>query len=137
MSDNWQWWAGSNDEWYALGPFATRDEAIRSGRYDYDYLGGFHVLEALPTDNIRLSDWIPGVDRLLEDAEENLNDSTLRCLEYDDDTVFDASTEQVLELEKLLKETIHRWQDTHGLKFSVRTFREIRNKEYIQLSESV
>lgn len=43
----WAWWAGSNEEFFTDGPFATREDAIAEYKSSWMPEEGFHIVEAV------------------------------------------------------------------------------------------
>ena len=131
----WQWWAGTDEEWMTVGPCDTRDQVIaeatndRLGEdlIDEKWMLGFHIVEARQ-DPLRLADWI-GADRLLEYAEDNIADSDRVAAEYDEGPWFKATGEQEADLVKRVKAACDEWQAAHGLNFKSFTFSHTRNDE--------
>ena len=119
---NYKWFAGSNDEFYDYGPFDTKQEAL-----DEAYSCGVEIIyfcEAAPGE-FKLSELIN-----LEDLEEALNDSIMRC-EYDDDPILEMSEEDEISL----REALDRWQEERGLKFTCQTFKHIREAGHIEAAQ--
>lgn len=133
----WQWWAGSGDECYTVGPCDSRDDAISEatgeclGEFEQDgeWKLSFHICEARK-DPLNLSDWIMDIDELLERAEESVGDSD-RASEYDDPPYFDCTKEQQADLERRIKLACDDWQKAHGLVFTTWTFSASRNHEQV------
>ncbi len=137
----WQWWAGSGEEWMGIGPCPTRDDAVSEmvddGSAEYldetvdppVWRNKFYICEA-KQDPLRLSDWI-GLDWLIDRAEENLADSERVSCEHDDGPWFDITKEQEAELCEALRKACDDWQVSHGLKFHSSTFSHTRNGEYV------
>lgn len=140
----WKWYAGQNDEWFAVGPFDTREELLkqaegeRLGEFfddaDATWKLAFHVVEAR-SDPLRLADYVD-VESLLERAEESLEASD-RMTEVDEGPIFDCSPEEQLDLELRIKSACDRWQAVHGVKFHVKSFSHSRNGERVVLSSPV
>jgi hypothetical protein len=42
----WAWWAGTDDEWYQVGPCKTRENALEMFRHDYGPEQGCYLIEA-------------------------------------------------------------------------------------------
>lgn len=42
----WAWWAGTNDEWYQVGPCATRENALEMFHHDYGQEDSCYLIEA-------------------------------------------------------------------------------------------
>lgn len=135
----WQWWAGDSEEWFYIGPYASREEAIEeatdaaTGEFQDEDDGGvwtvgIYVVEARQ-DPLRIADWIKAYD-LLDVAEEEVSESD-RASEYDDDEFFKCSIEQQRDLEERVKRACDEWQEAHGLVFKCRSFSATRNAEYI------
>lgn len=131
MTSAWNWWAGSNGEFFEIGPCASREEAIScavtKGLWEI-----VHICEAY-TPPIQLADWID-VDGLLERADESVWD-TLHRAEFDDGPVFDVTPEQATDLVQRVKQACHDWQTAHGLTFKVNTFQGSRNHEFITMED--
>lgn len=140
----WQWWAGTNEGWFTVGPCATRDSIINEMSNDGcgEFLdnemdppvwkNSFHIVEARQ-DQLRLADWIE-TEFILERADEALADSDRVSCEYDDGPWFDATKEQEKDLEERLKRACDEWQEAHGLVFVSTTFSHSRNHEHIVTS---
>lgn len=45
-TEKWQWYAGSDDEYYQEGPFDSKDQAIEIVIDEGDHDNGFHIIEA-------------------------------------------------------------------------------------------
>lgn len=140
MIDGWKWWAGSSEEWMAIGPCETKEQAIDEAKQDgigewKDETGkwfqSFHVVEARQ-DPLTLSEWV-GADWMLERADEQLCDSDRVSCEYDDGPWFECTKDQEDDLIGSVKKAIDDWQDRHGLVFTCTTFSAMRNDEVITL----
>lgn len=134
----WNWYAGDNDEWFHVGPCATRDEAVamataeRVGEFkDADdgdkWKLGFYVTEGL-SEPLRIADWI-STDTLVERAEEAIYDSDRVSYEHEDGPFFEATTAQQNDLAERVKRACDEWQAAHGLVFMTRTFGGQRSTE--------
>ena len=140
--DDWNWWAGCNEEWLSVGPCPTRqhaiDEMVNDGGGEYldetqdppVWMNAFHVVEA-KQDPLRLADWI-GADWMLDRADEALADSDRVSCENDDGPWFEATKEQEYDLADRLKRACDEWQFAHSLKFKSTTFSHSRNSETIK-----
>ena len=137
--EKWFWWAGRNDECFQVGPCPTREAAIaaaadeRLGEF-HDETDGFlklrfEIVEAQSAP-LRLADWIDA-DSILERADENLADSDR--IGEEDGPWFDASSEQEADLVASLKAAADAWQVRHGLRFTCKTFSNMRNEETVVL----
>lgn len=116
-----KWYHASSDDaeqWD--GGFATREDAVKQGEYEY---GGrpFHVVEA-DSAPVRLASWIMDGAEVLDRAGEDLYDSDRVYSEFDEGPVFEASHAQIEDLHRRLKEACDAWQEAHGLVFTVQTF---------------
>lgn len=140
MTDaGWKWFSGTNEEYFAHGPFDTREEAIQAAQEDAcgefqdddgTWKVGVHLVEARQ-DPLRLADWID-VQRMMECAEEDLGESDRVCYEFDDDPpYFESTREQQADLERRIKLACDEWQAAHGLTFTVRTFSASRNHDHV------
>lgn len=137
--DGWKWFAGTNDEYFSIGPHETRDEAIETARQDacgefQDEDGvwkvGVHVVEARQ-DPLRLSIFID-VDHMLERAEEDVSESEFVNYDYGDDgPFFSATQDQEADLAARIKRVCDEWQDAHGLAYVPRAFSASRNHDYV------
>lgn len=133
----WQWWAGGSEEWFTVGPEASRDDVIEAARNDClgetddggDWHLSFHIVEARQ-DGLRLADWI-GCDRMLEYAEDSVADSDRSSSEYDDGPYFDVSPDVEKDLVDRIRRTCDQWQTDHSLVFTCRTFSHTRNSEHV------
>lgn len=130
MTD-FKWYAGSNGEYYEVGPCESKDEAINealaSEYYEEvdDGMVQIHVCEASKYAPY-LADWID-FENLLEGAEDNIAQSD-RVSEWDDDLIFDLTSDQIASLQL----AIHKWQDESGIGFRVNTFGQVRNEEVVE-----
>lgn len=129
MREGWQWWAGTNDEWFTYGPFATRQEALDEALSDG--VEGVFLVEAL-NPPLRLADWVEAY-RLLERAEEVISDSDRVAAENDDGPFFECTPEQEKDLKARIERACDDWQAAHGLVFTCKTFDRQRNNEYVPL----
>lgn len=139
MTD-WKWYAGTNEEWFGIGPCNTREEAIEEARQDacgefQDEDGTWkvnvHVVEA-KNEPLRLADWID--DAPLERAEDIIIDSDRVGAEGDDGPWFEATPEQEKDLLRRLQNACDEWQEYHGIVFTCKTFSASRNQEQVIVS---
>lgn len=122
--------ATSEDAEVWHGSHATREEAIDAGRGESD--SDFWVCEAL-NKPLRLAEWL-GIEDLLERAEEIFSDSD-RATE-NDDTVFDATQEQIADFEARIRAACDEWQAAHNLKFTCWSFDWMGKPERIEHDRS-
>jgi hypothetical protein len=127
MSD-WKWWVGQGGERYTSGPHDSREQAIEAGREEYTG-DAFDICEA-KQDPLKVSDWIDA-DRMLEWAEEQVEDSERVCWEFDDPPYFPVKPDQEKDLVERIKRACDEWQEAHCLVFTVSTFSAVRNHETI------
>ena len=119
--ENSLWYfARFEDSEHWSGGFATRDEAVQAGRDDFDDGDGFYICQA-SNPPVLLSGWID-VERMLENANENILESDRCSGEFDDDAIFDIKPDQEPDLRTAIMKTCDDWQLRHGLVFKVRTF---------------
>lgn len=128
---NWEWWAGSNEEHYSLGPFTSRDEAIAEAEDYYDGDEGFFIIEAVRASRAQL---IPPAYRVIEDALECAADEGA----FGEDCDFDllGSKEEQREAFKALDGALADWLEKFGniLPHPYR-FDASRNGEYISTQQ--
>lgn len=117
------WWAGSRDEWYEVGPCASREEAISEGRAYFDT--DFHICEA-ETKSITLN-----ADRLIEDQYFDSED----LFSYEDGSEADRR-DGAAEADKELQALLDDWLARHSHTFVQPTlFAWTANKECIEHGE--
>ena len=121
------WWQQKHEDSPCEGPYESRDEAISAGRYEWDG-EGFYVLQAA-SDPVKLSEWL-GADRMIERAEEDIQDSDRYNADYDD-VIFDVKPDQEADLASRIKRACDEWQDEYGLRFVPCTFSRSTVPEYI------
>lgn len=115
-----EWWAGKSEEYFGLGPVATREDAIAEGRAD-DPGAGFFIIEAA-VHKVRFS-----ADRLIEDQFFE-NDDLFDCDHVEPDRLGDHATADA-ELQVLLDG----WVEKHRATFTQpNMFRASRNLEWIE-----
>lgn len=136
----WEWWAGKDEEYYTVGPCASREQAIQEaiddGICEWPVDGSdpetwehrIHLIEAQQAP-LRLADWIGAADAL-EKAEEWVAESD-RATEYDEGPWFDATPEQDADLVTRLRRACDEWQAAHGLTFNVRSFSAVRTNDFV------
>ena len=120
----WKWWVGYDDERFHT-ECETREEAVYIAREEQD--GGW-IVEAKKANNLLLSGYFDArdfVDMADEQAQADLGDFE-DCSEVFE--VNDAATDA---LESAVREAIDKWQEAHGLRFTVWRFSDQRNLEYI------
>lgn len=124
LAGTWGWYAGSNSEWYEIGPYETRDQAIDQARAHFGADFAFHLVEA-QTGAIRFD-----ADQVIE-----------RFLENEAGDLFDADHQEAdragagieceaadLELQRLLDDWLDRWRHTFA---RPNIFAATRNEEVI------
>lgn len=133
----WQWWAGRSEEWFEVGPEATKEAIIQAatndslGETDDDgsWKLSFHIVEARQ-DPLRIADWLD-LDALIERAEDNVADSDRVASENDDGPWFECSPEQEKDLRQRVAQACDEWQAANGLAFKTATFSHTRNSEHV------
>ncbi len=131
MTDNnWKWYAGSNDEYYSVGPCDTRQEAIDEGRGNFGHESGFYIIEAEKV-NLTLADYI-GADVVLEEAEERACDLG----DEDGTPIFDVTEDQEKDLISHLRNACDAWQTKHNLIFVPWHFTNSSNAEFIEADKA-
>lgn len=138
MSEDWTWWAGSNDDFYTVGPCATKqdaiDEMIHDGLCEQSKGDEFaHIIQVTEATNgpLKLRDYIRA-DTVLEDADEQAYGSDRISSEYDD-TVFKVTPAQGTDLRERLMKVCDDWQESHGLIFTTSTFENMRSQETVYI----
>ncbi|MDQ7775288.1 MAG: hypothetical protein Q4615_04895 [Paracoccus aminovorans] len=139
----WEWWAGQNEEYFTIGPCATREEAIAEAVSDgccesqvpsedpdapEEWEHRICLLEAQQAP-LRLADWI-GAEDALEKADEWVAESD-RATEYDEGPWFEATPEQEADLVTRLRRACDEWQAAHGLIFNARSFSAVRTNDFV------
>jgi hypothetical protein len=124
MSEKWIWWVGSDPERFHTSCL-TRDEAVQIAINDYD---GAYIIEAIPSENIKLSDYFNAGD-FIETANEAAYDL---CDPEGYTYVFDTHSDTERELQEMVRAAIDAWQQKHELKFVSGSFQASRNLEYIR-----
>jgi len=123
----WEWWIGPYEERYSEA-FATREGAIKAGRFEYCG-DGFHIVEAYqnPVLLSQMFDADGVLDRLerFDECHEEMHDPE------DWQPVIDLSEEQVKSLAQALQAAADEWQRRNGLTFTPFAFTGTRNQEFI------
>ena len=117
------WWAGPNDEWFQVGPHASREEVIAEARAYFDC--SFHICEA-ETHPIKLS-----AERLI-DAQYFENEDLFSCEDGPEPDRKAGAAEADEELQKLLDDWLNRHQHTF---VQPTMFAWQANAEYIEHGE--
>ena len=122
---NGDWWAGSSEEWYQVGPCTSREEAIEEGRAYFDDGEGFHICEA-KQHQLKFD------ARTLIDSQYFENEDYFTYDDGSDPDRLEGSDQADLELQRLLDD----WLDRHRKTFVQPTiFAWTKNKEFIEASE--
>lgn len=136
----WEWWAGKDEEYFTIGPCATREQAIQEavddgicewpvdGSDPEEWEHRIHLIEAQQAP-LRLADWIDS-DTVLERADESVADS-FRVTEYDEGPWFEATAEQEADLAARLRRACDEWQAAHGLTFNAQSFSSVRATDFV------
>lgn len=122
MGEDWAWYVGRYDDYFDSGPFVSREEAIEIGKSEYDE--GFHIVEAYKND-VELKDYFDA-PRFVEDAEEH----GYELMGEGGDNLFEITSKQSADLQKMVRDTIALWQMKHKLTFTPWCFTNSRNEEY-------
>lgn len=129
MTQEWKWYAGSEDYIFDTGPFDTREECIEEARAlgveDFD--GGIHVIEACKSDVLLSSCF--DVHGFLDQADDRMFDQ----MGEDGGSLFseNITADQIKGLEAEIKLAIDHWQQHHNLTFTPWCFHASRNHAYI------
>lgn len=113
---SWSWYAGSSEELFEEGPFATRQEAIDAG---FDNLcndgeDGFYICEAV-AGSLR-TDIFDG-DQVAEIIEDRNEDARV-----DDSVIEQLEVAELNELVTELNKAVKAWADKHNIHRHVWTF---------------
>lgn len=122
MKNDWNWYAGRDEETFSVGPCADREEAIQQGK-DYFDEDGFFIVEATK------AVWAPPVaDRIITDMLENSDD-----LFSEDYPELTGTVEQQMLAESELQRLLDEWMDKYrDIIFPTPwAFAASRNAEYI------
>lgn len=127
-SENWKWYLGTNDEYYDMGSFDTREEALKKAE-NHDKPLYLCRARKIP---VQLS-WLFDGNDFIDNAEENANDITngYKSEIYEDD-FFNLTKEQIKDLEETVKTAIDKWQKKNKLVFIPTQFSEVDNEEVIE-----
>jgi hypothetical protein len=123
---NWQWWAGSDDERYTIGPCDSREQAFQEGQDHYSG-EGFHIVEAVQASDLRLALQFNASD-FLENVEDRVYDDYTGP---DGEPVFVMSKAQVARLQSVVRSAIEAWQCEENLTFKGWKFQRQRNEEFV------
>lgn len=126
---DWKWWVGTTDERFGDGPFNTREEAIAFGRRDY--ADGFYLTRAtrFGVDGLlKLSELLEIKDVLVE-MEENGRFEEMH--DPDGDPFFDFTSEQLNDLDAMIKATCDAWQAKHGAKIQAFLFKDFERPTWV------
>lgn len=124
---DWKWYLGSSDEYYDIGSFDTKEEALKEAE---NYDKPLYLCRA-KTEPVLLSDWFD-VDDAIENAEDSVFDNELMIGEYWDDLFFNIPQEALKSLKQKIKLTIDKWQKDNNLVFIPNSFTSIENEEIIE-----
>lgn len=133
----WQWWAGDNDETYAIGPYATRGEALEEafGHFGIDpgeppdAAQTVHVIEALKIP-IELADHIDIAEYVSDRLEDGGSLAELQN-EGCDAITADVTDAQWADLQARFKTLVAQWQTDHGIVLESWKFQATRNAEQV------
>lgn len=130
------WWAASlGEDFYRYGPHSDPSKALSHWAADHDPGTGTTLYKdrgftetatVIYATNppVRLADWIDA-EQVIEAAEDSLYSNGRADSEHDDRTIFDATPDQIADLDRRLKAAADEWQAAHGLEFPVSTFKAI------------
>lgn len=119
--EGWFWYAGSNNERYELGPYTSREEALKEGAT----WNPLYLIEATKR-RVRLSCYF-SLDDILDALAD---DPDIGDWEGDPPEV-DATPAQFDELSDLVRQTIDAWQQQYGIVINAFTFAKTRNSEVV------
>ncbi|AXQ93173.1 hypothetical protein LV780_04710 [Cereibacter azotoformans] len=122
----WGWYAGSDGENYHTGPLASRDHAVAALYGEAGY-----IIEARQ-DLLPLSHYVDAED-ILDRADECADDMKGDGCE----PIFEATPEQVADLDARLKRSCDEWQAAHGLRFKPCAFTASRNEAWIEAIDPI
>lgn len=123
----WQWFAGEAEDYYYVGPCASRAEAIEKAERKWPGRT-IHLIEARQ-DPVQLAKWI-SVDDMVERLHESLGNDLGG--EDGESPAEDAWTDaQHRDLEASIERAVVEWQARHRIVVVPRTFSATRNAEVI------
>jgi hypothetical protein len=134
----WQWWAGTSDESYSVGPCATREKAIEEAfgangidpndpETDRDV--SIHVVEAIQP-VIDLADFIDLAEIVHDDLEDG--GPLAEYQSEDGDPITEMVTDpQWKDLQARFGKLIAQWQADHSIVLRSWVFSKMRNAEQI------
>lgn len=118
--EKWYWWYGNSEDFYANGPYETRDEAIAEGTDEYDEGEGFFVIEAVS------SDFELSAEQIIEDQFFNNDEYAFLSQSGPERTA--GADDADAELQRLLDY----WVKKHRHTFRFETpFKKTRNQQFI------
>ena len=125
---NWKWWFGNNDEWYST-PCRTREDAVAEALAN----DGGYICEALDHAPLKISAYFDAF-LFMEQADDAAYDDHRN--HERDELVFDATKDQIDDLQVMVRAALDQWQEKHGLVFTSQLFKATRNREYISATEA-
>lgn len=129
QKEEWHWYHAIHEEGSYSGKCPSREDAISEGMNDWGDEHGFWIAEAT-NPSVKLFDYID-VHRIVEDAEEAVFEDDRASAEWDD-IVFKVTPDQKADLAARIKAACDEWEAANGLTFTVNTFKDMRNVEYIE-----
>ncbi len=111
------------------GPFQTREAAIDAGRDDHERESFWICRASSPP--LRLADWMPDADNLLEQADDQLAESDRVGSDGDEGPWFEVKPDLVADLDRRIKAACDDWQAAHGAVFTCTTFETMRDFEQV------
>lgn len=141
------WYAATaGDDVYRYGPHNNPRDALGDWLADHDgdagkgadkdrgFTGSATVIYAT-NPPIRLADWLDA-GTIIEAAEDDIYSNNRANSEYDDGQVFEATPDQIADLDRRLKSAADEWQAAHNLKFAVSTFDRILFRQDITVARA-
>jgi hypothetical protein len=130
----WEWWAGRDEESYAIGPHGTREDAIEEAAGTHDE--GFLLIEARQL-NVDLSRYMTlgAVERWIEHLEEGVFCEDGFTNEAGDPLTDRVTAAQWADLAARLSQTVRDWQTAHGIQIMKYSFAEIRNEAFVEIGQ--
>lgn len=100
------WWAGDNEEFFKVGPYAAREEALGEAKAYFGEDSGIYLMQA------RLADWSPPdassiIDLMIDNSDELFFEDGFDDMAGTKEAIANAEAE----LNELLSGWLNRWRD--------------------------